>query len=145
MTLRKHLVQIVDDDHASQRALRGMLEANDFRVVTSDTCMVGEREAASRPPDAMIVSMGVPDRNGNCLIRAIRTWSPAPILVLSAHRAKARRLAAFDAGADDYILTPSSAISWHDTPATSKSACAAGAPGKIGSLTTNSAPAVGRR
>jgi two-component system KDP operon response regulator KdpE len=109
MTLRKHLVQIVDDDHASQRALRGMLEANDFRVVTSDTCMVGEREAASRPPDAMIVSMGVPDRNGNCLIRAIRTWSPAPILVLSAHRAKARRLAAFDAGADDYILKPFSA------------------------------------
>jgi two-component system, OmpR family, KDP operon response regulator KdpE len=63
MTLRKHLVQIVDDDSASQRVLRAMLEANGFRVVTSDTCMGGEREAASRPPDAMIVSMGVPDRS----------------------------------------------------------------------------------
>jgi two-component system KDP operon response regulator KdpE len=106
MMSRKHLVQIVDDDHASQRVLRVLLEADGFRVVTSDTCMGGEREAASRPPDAMIVSMGVPDRHDIGLIKAIRTWSLTPILVLSARRAEARRLAAFDAGADDYILKP---------------------------------------
>jgi two-component system, OmpR family, KDP operon response regulator KdpE len=109
MTRRKHLVQIVDDDRVSQRVLRVVLEADGFRVVTSDTCMGGERQAASRPPDAMIVSMGVPDRYGLGLIKAIRTWSSVPILVLSARRAEVRQLAAFDAGADDYILTPFSA------------------------------------
>jgi len=98
MTRRNHLVQIVDDDHASQRVLRVMLEADGFRVMTSDTCMGGEREATSRPPDAMIVSMGVPDRYGIGLIKAIRTWSLTPILVLSGRRAEARLLAAFDAG-----------------------------------------------
>ena len=57
MARRKHLVQIVDDDAASQRVLRVMLEADGFRVVTSDICMGGELEATSRPPDAMIVGM----------------------------------------------------------------------------------------
>jgi two-component system KDP operon response regulator KdpE len=106
MARGKHLVQIVDDDPTSQRVLRVMLEADGLRVVISDTCVDGEREAASRPPDATIVSMGGPDRSYIGLIQAIRTWSLTPILILSARRAEARRLAAFDAGADDYILKP---------------------------------------
>jgi two-component system KDP operon response regulator KdpE len=106
MALRKHLVQIVDDDPASRRAVRATLEAGGFRVVTFDTFMGGERAAASRPPDAMIVSMEVTDREAIDLIRAIRRWSRTPILALSSRRAEARRLAAFDAGADDYILKP---------------------------------------
>jgi two-component system KDP operon response regulator KdpE len=109
MALRNHLVQIVDDDHGSQRVLKGMLEADGFRVVTSDTCTGGEVQAVSRPPDVMIVRMGVPDRYGIRLIKAIRTWSLMPILALSAGRAEACRLAVFDAGADDFILTPFSA------------------------------------
>ena len=109
MALRNHLVQIVDDDHASQRALRRILEGDSFRVVTSDTCTGGELEAAARPPDVMIVRMGAPDRYGIRLIKALRTWSLMPILALAGGRAEARRLAAFDAGADDYILTPFSA------------------------------------
>ncbi len=106
MALRKHLVQIVDDDHGSQRILRVVFEADGFGVVTSDTCEGGELEATSRPPDVMIVRMGLPDRDGIRLIKAIRTWSLMPILALSAGGAEARRLAAFDAGADDYIVTP---------------------------------------
>jgi two-component system KDP operon response regulator KdpE len=108
MTQRKHLVQVVDDDRASQRGLRVMLEADGFRIVTSDTSTGGEL-AASRPPDAMILRMGVPDRYGIGLIKAIRRWSAAPILVVSARRSEAHQLAAFDAGADDYILTSFSA------------------------------------
>jgi two-component system KDP operon response regulator KdpE len=109
MALRNHLVQIIDDDRGSQRILRTVLEADGFSVVTSDTCAGGELEATSRPPDVMIVRMGVPDRDRIRLIKAIRTWSLMPILALSAGCAEARRLAAFDAGADDYILTPFSA------------------------------------
>jgi two-component system KDP operon response regulator KdpE len=85
-----------------------MLEADGFRIVTSDTSTGGEL-AASRPPDAMILRMGVPDRYGSGLIKAIRRWSAAPILVVSARRSEAHQLAAFDAGADDYILTSFSA------------------------------------
>jgi two-component system, OmpR family, KDP operon response regulator KdpE len=111
MAQGKHLVQLVDEEPASQRVLRMLLEADGFRVVTSDNCLDGEREAASRPPDAMIVSisLGLPDHYGVGLIKAIRSWSHMPILVLSARRAAARRLALFDAGADDCILKPFSA------------------------------------
>jgi two-component system KDP operon response regulator KdpE len=109
MAPRNHLVQVVDDDQASQRSLRQLLEGDRFLVVTSDTCMDGELEAASRPPDVIIVRLGVQDHYGLRLIKAIRTWSLMPILALSAARAEARRLAAFDAGADDFILTPFSA------------------------------------
>jgi two-component system KDP operon response regulator KdpE len=106
MALRNHLVQIVDDDHGSQRALRVVLEADGFAVVTSDTCAGGELEATLRPPDVMMVRMEVTDRDGIRLIKAIRTWSLMPILALSAGGAEGRRLAAFEAGADDFIAMP---------------------------------------
>jgi two-component system KDP operon response regulator KdpE len=106
MALRNHLVQIVDDNHGSQRMLRAVLEADGFSVVTSDTCASGELEATSRPPDVMMVRMSEPDRDAFRLIKAIRTWSFMPILALSAGGAESGRLAAFDAGADDYIVTP---------------------------------------
>ncbi len=106
MAPRNHLVQIVDDDRGSQRILRMVLEADGFCVVTSDTCAGGELEATSRPPDVMMVRMGMTDRDAIRLIKTIRTWSLMPILALSAGGAEARRLSAFDAGADDYIVTP---------------------------------------
>ncbi len=106
MTLRRHVVQIVDDDRGSQRILRLALEADGFSVMACDTCADGEQRASSRPPDVMMVRPRVPDRDGIRLIKAIRSWSLMPILALSAGGAEARRLAAFDAGADDYIVTP---------------------------------------
>jgi CheY-like chemotaxis protein len=83
---QEHLVQIVDDDHASRRALKVILEADGFVVLTSHTCMAAEREAALRPPDLLIVTMGVSGRYGLGLIKAIRAWSLMPIVVLSARR-----------------------------------------------------------
>jgi two-component system KDP operon response regulator KdpE len=109
MTLGMHLALIVEDDRAVQKVLRMMLEAHGFRVVLSDNCTRGERDARSHRPDVLIVDLGLPDRDGIELIQAIRTWSPVPILVLSARTAEAQRLAAFEAGADDYILKPFSA------------------------------------
>jgi len=86
-----------------------MLEDDGFRVVVSDSCQRGELDAALRPSDVTIVDLGPPDRDGICLIKTIRTWSPVPILALPARTAEVQRLAAFEAGADDYILKPSSA------------------------------------
>jgi two-component system KDP operon response regulator KdpE len=104
-----HLVLIVEDDRSVQKVLRMMLESNGFRVVLSDNCARGARDARSHRPDVMIVDLGLPDHDGVELIQAIRTWSAVPILVLSARTAEAQRLAAFEAGADDYILKPFSA------------------------------------
>jgi two-component system, OmpR family, KDP operon response regulator KdpE len=109
MTVGMHLALIVEDDRAVQKVLRMLLEANGFRVLVADSCMRGVRDAQSHHPDILIVDLGLPDQDGIHLIKAIRTWSPAPILVLSARTAETQRLAAFDAGADDYILKPFSA------------------------------------
>jgi len=109
MTLGMHLAQVVEDDRAVQKVLSMMLEDDGFRVTVSDSCTRGKLDASAKPPDVMIVDLGLPDRDGVCLIKAIRTWSPVPILVLSARTAEVQRLAAFEAGADDYILKPFSA------------------------------------
>src|SRR5271163_1948109 len=87
MTLTMHLAQVVEDDRAAQRVLSMVLESDGFRVMVSDTCMRGELDATLRPPDVMIVDLGLPDRDGIFLIKSIRTWSPVPILVLSARTA----------------------------------------------------------
>jgi two-component system KDP operon response regulator KdpE len=109
MTIGMHLALVVEDDRALQRVLRTLFEANGFRAIVADSCNGGVRYARSHHPDVMIVDLGLPDQDGIHLIEAIRTWSPAPILVLSARTAEAQRLSAFDAGADDYILKPFSA------------------------------------
>jgi two-component system KDP operon response regulator KdpE len=109
MTVGMHVVLIVEDDCAIQQVLRIMLEGQGYRVVVADCCSRGERDARSQRPDIMIVDLGLPDQDGISLIRAIRSWSAVPLLVLSARTAEAQRLEAFEAGADDYVLKPFSA------------------------------------
>ena len=106
MTVGMHLALVVEDDRAMQKVLRMMLEANGFRIVIADSCVLGERAARSQRPDVLIVDLGLPDHDGIELIKAVRTWSPAPIIVLSARTAEVQRLAAFEVGADDYVLKP---------------------------------------
>lgn len=106
MTLDMHVALVVEDDRALQRVLRMMLEGNGFRVVIADSCHRGDLEARSHRPDIAIVDLGLPDLDGIELIKSLRTWSPIPIIVLSARSAEAQRLAAFEAGADDFVLKP---------------------------------------
>jgi two-component system KDP operon response regulator KdpE len=109
MTIGMHLALIVEDDRAVQKVLRMMLEANGFRVLVADNCQRAVADARAHRPDVMLVDLGLPDQDGVQFILQSRAWSPAPILVLSARTAEAQRLAAFEAGADDYILKPFSA------------------------------------
>src|SRR5580658_9079711 len=109
MTIGMHVALVVEDDRAVQKVLRMMFEANGFRVVVADSCARGERDARSQRPDVSIVDLGLPDFDGIELIKSVRTWSPMPIIVLSARTAEAQRLAAFEAGADDYVMKPFSA------------------------------------
>jgi two-component system, OmpR family, KDP operon response regulator KdpE len=99
-------VLIVEDDQAIQEVLSILFEANGFRVVVADTAARGEQDARLHQPDAVIVDLGLPDRDGLNVIGAIRAWSPAPIIVLSARTAEDQRLAAFELGADDYVMKP---------------------------------------
>jgi two-component system KDP operon response regulator KdpE len=103
------IVLIVEDDQGIADVLRILAEANGMRVVAASTCDLAIREAESHRPDLAIVDLGLPDRDGIQLIQSIRTWSHLPILVLSARSLESQKLAAFNAGADDYVAKPFSA------------------------------------
>jgi two-component system KDP operon response regulator KdpE len=75
----------------------------------ADTAARGEHDARLHRPDLVLVDLGLPDRDGLDVIRSIRKWSPVPMLVLTAREAEAQRLAAFEYGADDYVMKPFSA------------------------------------
>lgn len=77
MTSATHLALIVEDDKAIQEILTIMLESNGFGVVVSDSCTRAELQAKSRPPDIMIIGLGLPGRDGIYLVKAVRTWSLA--------------------------------------------------------------------
>jgi len=104
-----HVVLVVEDDTAIREVLRMLFETNGFRVVITDTAVRGEQSARLYRPDAVIVDLGLPDGDGMKVIRAIREWSSMPILVLSARGGEAERVAAFERGADDYMIKPFSA------------------------------------
>jgi two-component system KDP operon response regulator KdpE len=101
-----HVVLIIEDDQAIQNILRMMFEANGFRAVVAGTAARGEQDARLHRPDVVVVDLGLPDRDGLDVITAIRTWSPVPIIVLSARTAESQRLMAFERGADDYVIKP---------------------------------------
>lgn len=109
MTEAMHLVLIFEDDEGMQSILRMLFEANGFRVVIAATAARGEQDARLYRPDVVVVDLGLPDRDGLNVIAAIRAWSSVPIVVLTGQTAEAQRLAAFELGADDYVMKPFSA------------------------------------
>jgi len=106
MTQAMHQVLVVEDEPDIRRILRALLEGDHYRFVAAETAARGEIEARSHKPDLMLVDLGLPDGNGVDLIRRIRSWSPVPIIVLSARTMEAQKIAALDAGADDYVTKP---------------------------------------
>jgi two-component system KDP operon response regulator KdpE len=109
MTDAMHLVLIVEDDPALQNVLRALFEANGFRVLLAGTAAAGIHDARLHRPDVVMVDLGLPDQDGIEVIRTLRKWLAIPILVLSARTAEVQRLAAFEHGADDYLIKPFSA------------------------------------
>jgi two-component system KDP operon response regulator KdpE len=109
MTEAMHLVLIIEDDKAIQNILCMLFETNGFRVLVADSASRGEHDARLHRADAVLVDLGLPDGDGIQVIAAIREWSSVPIIVLSARTAEAQRLAAFEQGADDYVIKPFSA------------------------------------
>jgi two-component system KDP operon response regulator KdpE len=109
MTDAMHQVLVVEDDEGIRKVLRVLLEGENYRVVEAATARRGEIEARTHKPDLLLVDLGLPDGDGLDVIKRVRTWSPVPILVLSARTLEAQKIAALDAGADDYVTKPFSA------------------------------------
>ncbi|WP_320736869.1 two-component system response regulator KdpE [Enterobacter cloacae] len=99
-------VLIVEDELAISRFLRAALEGYGLRVHDAGTLQRGLIEAATRKPDLVILDLGLPDGDGIDFIREVRQWSQMPILVLSARTEESDKIAALDAGADDYLIKP---------------------------------------
>jgi two-component system KDP operon response regulator KdpE len=109
MTQAMFQVLIVEDDAGIRGVLRMLLESQGFRVVEAETAARGAIEARNHRPDLVVVDLGLPDQDGLSVIREIRRFSPLPILVLSARTMETDKIAALDAGADDYVAKPFSA------------------------------------
>ena len=99
-------VLVVDDEPQILRALRTSLRGAGYEVETADTAAAALAEAAMRPPDAVILDLVLPDGSGTDVCRELRTWSSAPVIVLSAVGDEREKIAALDAGADDYVTKP---------------------------------------
>ncbi|MDB6091994.1 MAG: hypothetical protein JWN85_4778 [Gammaproteobacteria bacterium] len=109
MTQAMHLILVIEDEPAIRNVLRVLLEAEGYRFIEADTAMRAEIEARSHKPDLLLVDLGLPDGDGLRVIRRVRAWSPVPVIVLSARTMEEQKIAALDAGADDYITKPFSA------------------------------------
>ena len=97
---------IIDDEVQIRRLLRVTLEAEQFKVREADTGVLGLQEAAHQAPDGIILDLGLPDLDGKEVIRRLREWSRVPVLVLSVSESEDDKIAALDAGADDYLTKP---------------------------------------
>jgi len=106
MTAAAHAVLIIDDEPQLRRLLRTTLAAEGFRTIEADCARRGLIEAASHKPDLVILDLGLPDADGHAVVRGIREWSSMPIVVLSARVDEEQKIAALDAGADDYVTKP---------------------------------------
>jgi two-component system KDP operon response regulator KdpE len=104
-----HQVLLIEDDAAIRNVLRVLLQSEQYRVIEAATAARAEVEARSHKPDLLLVDLGLPDGDGVKVIRRIRDWSPVPIIVLSARTMEEQKVAALDAGADDYVTKPFSA------------------------------------
>ena len=97
---------VLDDEREIRYFVRSSLEAEGWQVVEAGTIKQGRVEAGTRRPDLVIADLGLPDGDGVDFIRQLRAWSGVPIIVLSARTQESDKVAALDAGADDFITKP---------------------------------------
>jgi two-component system KDP operon response regulator KdpE len=99
-------VLVIDDEPSILRALRINLTARNYEVTTASDGASGLAAVARDRPDVLILDMGLPDMDGTEVIHGVRGWSSTPIIVLSVWGAENQKVAALDAGADDYVTKP---------------------------------------
>ena len=97
---------LIEDEPQIRRFVRAALEAEGWQVFEAGTAQRGLLDAGTRKPDLVVLDLGLPDSDGLDVIRDVRGWSAVPIIVLSARSDEADKIAALDAGADDYLTKP---------------------------------------
>ncbi|HEV7391618.1 MAG TPA: response regulator [Burkholderiales bacterium] len=100
------VIGIIEDDPQIRRFLRTGLDAHGFEIHEADAGKPGLVMAGTRKPDLIILDLGLPDMEGIDVVRALREWTSIPIIILSARDLEADKVAALDAGADDYLTKP---------------------------------------
>ena len=101
-----NLILIIEDEPPIRRFLRASLVNEGYRVGEAGTAAEGVRTAACQPPDLIILDLGLPDADGQDVLRQLRDWFTGPIIVLSARDQEAQKVQALDSGADDYVTKP---------------------------------------
>lgn len=99
-------VLVVDDEPQIRRFLRASLSGHDYQVIEAATGKDALEQIVSAKPDLVILDLGLPDMDGLQVLRQVREWSKAPIVVLSVREREQDKIAALDAGADDYLTKP---------------------------------------
>jgi two-component system KDP operon response regulator KdpE len=103
---QKPLILIVDDEPQIRRLLTVTLEANNYRVLAAASGQEGLVLAAQHRPALVILDLGLPDFSGQEVLRRLREWSETPVIILSVQDDEKGKVAALDAGADDYVTKP---------------------------------------
>ncbi len=99
-------ILVVDDERPIRRFLRASLQGHGYIVLEAATGQEAMQEAAGRRPDVIILDLGLPDMDGTEVTRQLREWTSVPIIVLSVRDREIDKIAALDAGADDYLTKP---------------------------------------
>jgi two-component system KDP operon response regulator KdpE len=99
-------ILVVDDETPIRRLLRTALSAEGYEVLEAEDGDGALAMAAREKPDAVLLDLGLPDQDGIEVLSRLREWSPMPVVVLTARDAEAQKIAALDAGADDYVTKP---------------------------------------
>ncbi|HKS30760.1 MAG TPA: response regulator [Chthoniobacterales bacterium] len=102
----KPLALIIDDEIQIRRLLRVALEAENYQVHEAETGQRGLIEIANYKPAVILLDLGLPDMDGLTVLKRLREWSEAPVLILSVRDDEAGKIAALDAGAEDYVTKP---------------------------------------
>lgn len=106
MTSKKSLILVVEDDRPVCSLITTTLKIHDYPFLTAGNGAQAISLAVSQKPDIILLDLGLPDMDGMEVIRSVRSWSSLPILIISARSEDTDKIAALDAGADDYLTKP---------------------------------------
>ncbi|MZP29946.1 response regulator [Heliobacterium undosum] len=106
MTNRGQRILVVDDESQIRKMLKVGLSAHEYEVVEADTGRDAIQQVALTHPDLVVLDMGLPDIDGLRVVTELRDWSNVPIIIVSARDQEGEKIAALDAGADDYVTKP---------------------------------------
>jgi len=103
---RSTTILVVDDERAIQRFLRPSLEENGFTVVEASTGKTALELAVAKKPDVILLDLSLPDMDGLDVLKRLREWTSAPVIVVSARGQESDKISGLDGGADDYLTKP---------------------------------------